>query len=1419
MILRVQVILFSVLVTGLAAAEPPYPPSALIESVEFDWSTHQRDAEGSDNWAITWGGDDKQYATWGDGWGFNESGSKQSLGVSSISGASSSWTGTDLWSLPTAGSPGGKSYGILSVDGVLFMWVGPGSGTTSYDEARIYKSSNHGVTWEQADWSFTKTQGLIMPTFLNFGNDYSGARDGYVYAYFIRLQGNPSQLGVMVPGMIDLARVPKDQIMSQGAWEFFAGFSNSQPTWSTDPTNRQPVFEDSNGVGWNLSVSYSAPLGRYILSTEHAATFEGRLGMFEAPEPWGPWTTIHYAEQDGQFGNGQIDTTAFYWNFSNKWLNSDGKNFVMVFSGIGSNDSFNLVEGSFSIADTVPLYETFELVVPATGVTGNEFSRFVSATFTKDSRSFDVDGFYDGDNTWRVRFMPDEEGVWSYTWTFDGDMGEGLFTCTSLDNPKNHGHVHRDPDHPRYLVHGDGTPHYWFGGKWIAAGNFGPEMKGGESNTSSQFAEGYYSDSELLDYLDHVAAFQHNGLLLKMALFPLENDKISWDLDWIHRGEWLVREMKARGIYCQINLFDTWSRGPDSWFEYITNGPDQVFNVWAPGDEAAKENYLRTIIARFSGYSNVYWELGNEMEHSPNSGSGFVSQANTNYIPWIHQYDPYDLPIGLSEGVWTSADVDIGFLHQTHSLPAVSTNGNRPNIMNELVFGWPGGDLWRDSTIRDGANRLGYRRTFWRMFVYGGSGTGQATWLDIETPLNSAVLDVMGDQQRLREFIDELPTNINEMETDTSFIISGPGENRTRAKPGETYVTYFLLDPGESTGPGNVNLSLPSGDYEIRWYDPKTGAYVSSATVSADGSTTIGHPAFTEDITLRVAAIPKERHRVVVSTDIGGSDNDDFQSMVHFLVYTDLFDVEGLISSPPFAGRATHIQEAIDAYELDYQWLKQHAENYPDPSDLRAVVKQGATETSPPAGYGTSTEGSDWLIARARVADDRPVYVLVWGSITDIAQAVHDAPDIKQKLRVYSIGSWNTSQDRAARDYLYDNHPDLWWIECDSTFRGMYVGGNQQGDLGNRSFLEAHVSGHGALGQLLVNKLDAIKMGDTPSVLYLLSGDTADPTGQHWGGSFVSTGHGPNHWSDSPEPTLAEGPYPGAKTVNRWREAYLRDWQERMDRALPVVTEPTCTIESLYNTGVDDSRLALTGIAVDTHWTLVTSPDSEWDGPETYTTASIPSPPWIVNNLNSRWITPRSDNSSVGGGVYSYRTTFDLSLFDPSTAYVSGRFTADDWVLEIYLNDQLVGESQPAGAYFANWHSFGVTTGFVSGPNTLDFVVDNAGTDANPSGFRVEFTEAYAVPLPGNECLLPPTSTQTPTNTSTPTPTNTLTRTPTLTPTKTPKRDFDIAPRSNLDGKVDAKDLLLLLELVGSGSEESMVLFDFGYDWRSVSGI
>lgn len=307
-----------------------------------------------------------------------------------------------------------------------------------------------------------------------------------------------------------------------------------------------------------------------------------------------------------------------------------------------------------------------------------------------------------------------------------------------------------------------------------------------------------------------------------------------------------------------------------------------------------------------------------------------------------------------------------------------------------------------------------------------------------------------------------------------------------------------------------------------------------------------------EDITssnpLSGGALTGERYRVLISTDIGGSDEDDDQSMVHYLLYSDLFDTEGIISSPPHDGRMQDIIEVIDVYAQDYQNLKKHSETFPEPNDLKSVVKQGAIEAAPEQGYSRSTEGSDWIIQCAKRDDPRPLYVLVWGSVTDVAQALHDDPSIKEKIRVHFIASWNREQDPYAFRYIDQHHQDLWMIRNETTFRGWYMGGEQSGDLGNESFIDQHIAGHGALGDYFAPLKDgSIKMGDTPTVAYLLRGNPAEPSEPHWGGRFRKVEGRPHWWTDIQNPALTVNGRSGAITVARWREAYLRDFQKRMD--------------------------------------------------------------------------------------------------------------------------------------------------------------------------------------------------------------------------------------------------------------------------------
>lgn len=254
----------------------------------------------------------------------------------------------------------------------------------------------------------------------------------------------------------------------------------------------------------------------------------------------------------------------------------------------------------------------------------------------------------------------------------------------------------------------------------------------------------------------------------------------------------------------------------------------------------------------------------------------------------------------------------------------------------------------------------------------------------------------------------------------------------------------------------------------------------------------------------RPAAPPDPRPRVIVSSDIGGTDPDDIQSMVHFLLYADRFDVEGLISSPWGPGRREHILDVVDRYARDYPALKTHSALYPEPGALRRLAKQGATDIATGTGVGLPTEGSEWIVRCARQPDPRPLWILVWGGIEDLAQALHDAPDILPKLRVYFIGGPNKMWSADAYDYIETHHPALWMIEANSTYRGWFVGGDQSGEWDNKTFAATHAAGRGALGDYFAGILNGVlKMGDSPSVGYLLSGASPDPGRGGWGGRFV----------------------------------------------------------------------------------------------------------------------------------------------------------------------------------------------------------------------------------------------------------------------------------------------------------------------------
>ncbi len=248
----------------------------------------------------------------------------------------------------------------------------------------------------------------------------------------------------------------------------------------------------------------------------------------------------------------------------------------------------------------------------------------------------------------------------------------------------------------------------------------------------------------------------------------------------------------------------------------------------------------------------------------------------------------------------------------------------------------------------------------------------------------------------------------------------------------------------------------------------------------------------------------KNKPRILVCSDIGGTDPDDFQSFIHLLMYSNDFTIEGLVSSPYGNGRKADFLRIIDLYEKDFPKLTDHSSGYPSSDSLSQLCVQGVINEAPFKGYTTATPGSKHIIACATKKTNQPLWILIWGGIEDLAQALHDAPEIKKNIKVYWIGGPNKKWSVNAYAYIAENHPDLWMIEANATYRGWFMDEDSPENLKGKVFYKNYIKGKGFMAEDFVNYYNGdLKMGDTPSLAYLMNGDANDPTGEGWGGSFT----------------------------------------------------------------------------------------------------------------------------------------------------------------------------------------------------------------------------------------------------------------------------------------------------------------------------
>jgi CubicO group peptidase (beta-lactamase class C family) len=315
--------------------EPPYPPSNLIKKVAFAPPTEIiRKAKGSDNWPATWAIDNNLYTAYGDGWGFEpKTKIKLSLGLSKISGYPPDFGGENIRSISGErvgqGAYGAKASGMLMVNNILYMLV------RNTANSQLARSEDLGKTWHWADWKFKTSFGC--PTFLNFGKNYSNARDEFVYIY-----SQDDNSAYQPADQMILARVPQDQLFDKNAYKYFTGLDNSgNALWSVDIHSRNAVFKNPAKC-YRSGISYNKALKRYLwvqIIPGDDTREKGGFGIYEAPEPWGPWRTVYYT-RNWDVGPGETAS------IPTKWVSENGKTCFMVFSG---EDAFSVRQVLFTI--------------------------------------------------------------------------------------------------------------------------------------------------------------------------------------------------------------------------------------------------------------------------------------------------------------------------------------------------------------------------------------------------------------------------------------------------------------------------------------------------------------------------------------------------------------------------------------------------------------------------------------------------------------------------------------------------------------------------------------------------------------------------------------------------------------------------------------------------------------------------------------------------------------------------------------------------------------------------------------------------------------------------------------------------------------------------------------------------------------
>lgn len=286
----------------------------------------------------------------------------------------------------------------------------------------------------------------------------------------------------------------------------------------------------------------------------------------------------------------------------------------------------------------VETWDFFEAAYTAE-TTGNPFVdvRF-EAEFSLGHRTVRVSGFYDGGGVYRVRFMPDTEGAWSYVTrsnvpALDGQTG--AFQCVAASGA-NHGVVR--VTNRTHFAYADGTPYVPVGTTcyvWNLQGDALEEqtlttLKGAPFNKMRMcvFPKRYSFNR------NEPPSYPFEGAVTGTWEPHLLNDYRKhappdyWDFErfnpaYFQHLEQRILDLQALGIEADLILFHPYDFG--AW------GFDRM-----PAE--VNDRYLKYVVARLAALRNVWWSFANEYDLM----LGRTTADWDHYFKLVQEHDPYD---------------------------------------------------------------------------------------------------------------------------------------------------------------------------------------------------------------------------------------------------------------------------------------------------------------------------------------------------------------------------------------------------------------------------------------------------------------------------------------------------------------------------------------------------------------------------------------------------------------------------------------------------------------------------------------------------------------------------------------------------------------------------------------------------------